>query len=100
MLSENEIIKAANIYLEALETKIGEPLILPEELMIKKKYGIYFLYHSKKYWETKNWEEKLLGNAPFLVEKNTGKIIEFGTSRSIDYYTQEYEAGRWLNTPI
>ncbi len=85
----------ANVYLATLETKIGEPLILPQELMIKKNYGIYFIYHSKRYWETKYWEEKLIGNAPFLVESNTGKIIEFGTARGIDYYIQEYEAGRY-----
>lgn len=48
MLSENEIIEIANTYLIALEPKIGEPLILPQELMIKKPYGIYFIYHSKK----------------------------------------------------
>ena len=95
MLSDNEIIDAANIYLTDLEAKIGEPLIIPLELMIKKSYGIYFIYHSKKYWETKNWEEKLLGNAPFLVEKKDGNIIEFGTSRSIDHYIEEYEAGRY-----
>ncbi|MCD0454195.1 MULTISPECIES: YrhB domain-containing protein [Chryseobacterium] len=95
MLSENEIIEAANAFLATLEIKIGEPLVIPQELMIKKNYGTYFIYHSKKYWETKDWEEKLLGNAPFLVEKKNGKIIEFGTSRSMDYYIQEYEAGRY-----
>ncbi len=92
MLSENEIIDAANAFLATLEIKIGETLVLPQELMIKKNYGIYFIYHSKKYWETKDWQEKLLGNAPFLVEKIAGKIIEFGTSKGIDDYIKEYEA--------
>ncbi|CAI8922398.1 YrhB domain-containing protein [Chryseobacterium sp. IT-36CA2] len=95
MLSENEIMEVANNFLKDLEPKIGEPLIFPKELMIKKPYGIYFIYHSKKYLETKDWEEKLLGNAPFLVEKSTGKIIEFGTSRSMDEYIKEYEAGKY-----
>ncbi|AZB31181.1 YrhB domain-containing protein [Chryseobacterium balustinum] len=99
MLSENEIINVAKTYLAAIEKKVGEPLILPQELMIKKKYGIYFIYHSKKYWETKDWEEKLLGNAPFLVESKSGKIIEFGTSRGIDFYIEEYEAGRLPDMP-
>lgn len=95
MLTDQQVIEIANTYLTTLEPKIGEPLILPQELMIKKNYGIYFIYHSKKYWETKNWEEKLLENAPFLVEKSTGKIIEFGTNRSMEEYIKEYEAGKY-----
>ncbi|MDY0929624.1 MULTISPECIES: hypothetical protein [Chryseobacterium] len=95
MISEEKLIDIANNYIKTIEEKIGQELILPENLMIKKKYGIYFIYHSKKYYETKNWEYKLLGNAPFLVENKDGKIIEFGTSRGMDDYIQEYEAGRY-----
>jgi hypothetical protein len=46
MLSENEIIEVANNFLKDLEPKIGEPLIFPKELMIKKKYGMNFLQKS------------------------------------------------------
>jgi hypothetical protein len=34
-----------------------------------------------------------------LVENKTGKIIVFGTNRSIEYYIQEYESGRWPDMP-
>lgn len=45
MLSENEIIEVANTYLATLESKIGEPLVLPQELMIKKimEYTLYII---------------------------------------------------------
>ncbi|MFC3160298.1 hypothetical protein SAMN05443633_102387 [Chryseobacterium arachidis] len=95
MLTEKEIIKIANDYVTSLEDEVGETLIAPEELMIKKPYGIYFIYHSKIYYETKNSIYKLLGSAPFLVENKTGKIIEFGTAHNLEFYIKEYESGRY-----
>ncbi|MBB4806736.1 hypothetical protein HNP38_002032 [Chryseobacterium defluvii] len=95
MLSEKELINIAIDYIKTFEKEIGRELIIPKELMIKKNYGIYFIYHSKIYYETKDWKYKLIGNAPFLVENKMGKIIEFGTSRSLDHYIQEYEASRY-----
>jgi hypothetical protein len=95
MLTENELIKIANDYVTSLEDEVGETLIVPDELMIKKSYGIYCKYHSKIYYETKDSIHKLLGNAPFLVENKTGKIVEFGTAHNIDFYIKEYEAGRY-----
>lgn len=95
MLSENELIEIATNYVNNIAEKIKKELVLPKEIMIKKNYGIYFVYHSKKYWDTKDSIYSLLGNAPFLVENKAGKIIEFGTSRGIDHYIQEYEAGQY-----
>ncbi|KQT24244.1 hypothetical protein ASG22_09515 [Chryseobacterium sp. Leaf405] len=95
MLTEKELIKLANDYVTCFEDEVGEALVVPDELMIKKSYGIYFRYHSKIYYETKDPIHKLLGNGPFLVENKTGKIIEFGTAHNIEFYIQEYEAGRY-----
>jgi hypothetical protein len=66
------------------------------DLSIEKDYGTIFFYNTLKYYQTKDEKENvLISNAPFLVEKETGKIIDFGTARSEEYYIQEYEAGRW-----
>lgn len=95
MLTEEKIIEIANNHIKMFESEVGE-LIAPKEAMIKKSYGIYFRYVLKIYYETKNEKyNTLLGNAPFLVQNKDGKIIEFGTFRSLDYYIQEYEAGRY-----
>lgn len=95
MLTEIEMTELANNYIKQFEGEVGESLIVPDELMIKKSYGIYFKYHSKIYYETKNSIHKLLGNAPFLVENKTGKIIEFGTAHNIEFYIKEYEEGKY-----
>jgi NADP-dependent 3-hydroxy acid dehydrogenase YdfG len=36
---------------------------------------------------------------PILVENKAGKIVVFGSSRGLDYYIEEYEAGRWPDMP-
>jgi hypothetical protein len=33
-----------------------------------------------------------MGNAPYIVNKNTGEIIEAGTAYDIEYYIKEYES--------
>lgn len=95
MLTEDKMVQIANEYIKSQEKEVGE-LIAPVEAMIRKDYGIYFRYVLKIFYDTKDEKYNiLLGNAPFLVENKTGKVVEFGTSRNIEYYMKEYETGRW-----
>lgn len=95
MLTEQEVIEIANNHIKMFEGEVGE-LVAPKEAMIKKNYGIYFRYVLKIYYEMRDERyNTLLGNAPFLVKNNDGKIIEFGTLGNLDYYIKEYEAGRY-----
>lgn len=95
MLSNIEIISVAKDYIKKLSQKWEIELTIAEERSIQKEYGMVFYFNSKKFVEDKIEKAKLIGCSPFLVENKTGKIIVFGTNRSIDYYIQEYEAGRW-----
>lgn len=99
MLTEIEIIKTAKDYIKELSQKWETELTIAEERSIQKEYGIIFYFNSKKFIEDKIENARLIGCSPFLVESKTGKIIVFGTNRSIDYYIQEYEAGRWPDMP-
>ncbi|MFZ4929271.1 hypothetical protein [Chryseobacterium sp. Mn2064] len=68
--------------------------------IIRKPYGMVFYYVRREFYETRDEQyNTLLGNVPFLVENETGKIVPFGSARSIDYYLEEYEAGRWIILP-
>jgi hypothetical protein len=99
MLSNIEIISVAKDYIKKLSQKWEIELTIAEERSIQKEYGMVFYFNSKKFVEDKIEKAKLIGCSPFLVENKTGKIIVFGTNRSIDYYIQEYEAGRWPDMP-
>lgn len=96
MKTRNEIEEIAKKYVSKMESEGDIRLSLLYDLSIEKDYGIVFFYNTLKYYETKDEKENILvGNAPFLVEKKTGNIIDFGTARSEEYYLKEYEAGRW-----
>jgi len=95
MLTEMEILEIANKYIELVEKESKMETIILYEETIKKPYGNIYFYTSKKLYETGDDRYAVAGNAPFLVEKETGNIIVFGTARTEDYYIKEYEAGRW-----
>jgi len=99
MLTEQEVIAIAKNYVEERKEKSGLDLVILDNEEIKKAYGIIFFFNTKKYNMTRNDNDNtLIGNAPFLVENKTGNIVVFGTSKSEEYYIQEYEAGRFTNT--
>ncbi len=93
MLTENEMLVNANKYIAYKEKKTNKELVIYLEHVIKKTYGNIYGFESKKYIDTGIFDYKLLGNSPFLVEKNTGRIVNFGTSHDDDYYIKAYENG-------
>ena len=59
---------------------------------IEKEYGWVFFYDTKEYLMTGDILDTLVGNAPYIVNKYTGEIIETGTANPIEDYIAEYEA--------
>ena len=99
MLTETEVIQIAKDYVQERSLKSGYDLVILDNAEIKKPYGIIFRYNTKKFNQTRDFNDKpLLGNTPFLVENKNGNIVVFGSSKELDYYMQEYEAGRYTNT--
>lgn len=43
MISEEKLIDIANNYIKTIEEKIGQELILPENLMIKKIWNLFYI---------------------------------------------------------
>jgi hypothetical protein len=86
MLTDKQMLEIANKYIQELEQQTNMELEIPKDF-VRKSYGNIYDYVGKN--------RRLAGNAPFLVEKLTGKIVVFGTSEDDSYYIREYEAGRW-----
>jgi Immunity protein 35 len=68
-----------------------DELIIFDESAIEKPWGWVFLHTSRKWLETKDFRYALVGNAPTLVERSTGKLIATGTALSIESYIENYE---------
>lgn len=64
---------------------------LIDEETISKTYGWVFFYQSKKYLETENFSEMLVGNAPILINRINGELKVLGTAHTVEHYLEEYE---------
>ena len=72
---------------------INSDCVLLKESIVEKPYGWYFHSQSKKYVETKNISDLLVGSGGFIVEKESGKVIEFGSAFSLEVNFKIYEKG-------
>lgn len=68
-----------------------DEIILLEDQTIEKSWGWVFFYTSKKWHETRDICYAIAGNAPILVERNTGRLIATGTAMATERYIENYE---------
>jgi hypothetical protein len=69
-------------------------IVIIDSATIKKDYGWYFFSQTKKYLETKNPLDGVVGNGPILVKKENGEVIRFGTALPVEEYIEMYEIGK------
>ncbi len=92
MLTDQEMLAIAERFIRRIIDKKIEPIILLEEI-IKKPYGNIYYYQSKEFLLTRNIHKALGDSAPFLVEKNTGRVVSFGSRMRLEDYIKAYENG-------
>jgi hypothetical protein len=68
-----------------------DEIIILDNETIEKPWGWVFFYTSKKWHETNDITYAIAGNAPVIVEKDTGKLFITGTAYPIDHYIYNYE---------
>lgn len=69
----------------------GDEIIVVETETIERPWG-WAIFHTSKLWlETNDTKYALAGNAPTLVERDTGRLIPTGTAFSIERYIENYE---------
>jgi hypothetical protein len=83
-----------------VEKEINEPvssepgqsrLVILDKHTIEKEWGWVFFYNTQEYAKSGNIMDTLVGNAPYIVNKNTGELIETGTAYDIEEYVKDYE---------
>lgn len=63
--------------------------ILDEETQ-EHEFGWVFFYNSVKFIESGDFRDALGGNAPLIIDKTSGKLIETGTAHETEYYVRNY----------
>lgn len=73
--------------------RIGPDCAIVSDSIVEKPYGWYFNFQSKKYVETGDFREMLVGSGGFIVEKENGKISELGSHYTLEENFEIYEMG-------
>ncbi len=69
-------------------------LVLLEDETLAEEFGWVFFYNTKKFQETGDFRDMVGGNAPIIIDKDTGELTEAGTAFDIDYYIEEYRRSK------
>lgn len=92
MLNRNSAKQKVEDFLKTpmMNSGSGEFVVL-DESTIEKPWGWIFFFQSKRYLETGNVSDKLAGNAPIFVNRNSGEPWPSGTAKKLEQYISEYE---------
>ncbi|MDR3024041.1 hypothetical protein [Chryseobacterium sp.] len=92
MLTDQEMLKVAENFLKRMVKKGIETMIYADAI-IKKPYGNIYRYNTKEFILTGDFNKSLVGGGPFLVEKETGRVVSLGTMYSLEDRIKAYENG-------
>jgi hypothetical protein len=67
-------------------------LVILDNETIETEWGWVFFYNTEDYLKTGDFYDSLVGNAPYIVNRNTGELVETGTAYDIEDYINEYES--------
>lgn len=90
MITKIEAKKIAEKKIKEIEEKSKIKLVILDEHTIEFEFGWVFFYQSEEYVRTGNYLYMLGGNAPMIVDKYTGNLIETGTGKDAELYIVQY----------
>lgn len=65
--------------------------IVVDEATIERSWGWVFFHTSKLWRDTGEIQFAVAGNAPILVERESGNIIGTGTTHPVEHYIENFE---------
>lgn len=92
MISEQEAENLVKHHFSEFELPEGDDWVIVAEETIRKDWGWIYFYTARKWRETGDLEYAIAGNAPLLIERETGKVFVTGTASSVAHYIQNYES--------
>jgi hypothetical protein len=90
MLKDQEMLVIAKKFIKRMVKEGIETMIYDD--IIKKTYGNIYSFNSKEYILTGDFNKSLVGAGFFLVEKETGRVVAFGTA-AYESKIKAYENG-------
>ncbi|KQS89664.1 MULTISPECIES: YrhB domain-containing protein [unclassified Rhizobium] len=76
-----------------VEVTCGKEVELIRDAAIAKPYGWVFFYQSSAHLrDPDDFSSALIGNSPFLIDRDSGEIKVFGMARDTAFYLKEFES--------
>ena len=88
VIERDEARRRAEAHLREIESKSTSPLVLTGETEFAD--GWVFFYDSARHLETRALADSLAGNAPILVDRDTGDTFPTGTAHPVEYYLNQF----------
>ncbi|AXQ30456.1 hypothetical protein D0B54_18015 [Solimonas sp. K1W22B-7] len=76
------------------DASAGYSFVILDEHTIERPTCFVFFYESSRHLETDVFEDRLVGNAPVLVDRKSGEPVALGTGRTAGFYIDLFEAGK------
>jgi Immunity protein 35 len=90
-VNKEQALKIVQNIIKNWDLPEGDKYIVVESGTIEKEWGWVFFYTSKKYFQTNDINYAVAGNAPFIVLRKSGRVIETGTAYPIEHYINRFE---------
>jgi hypothetical protein len=84
----------ALVQAEISKENLYEPdlvLEILESATLGKEWGWVFFYDSAEHIRTGDDNDAIAGNAPFIVNRDSGELVVTGTAWPIEKYIEDYE---------
>ena len=91
MITVDAAFEIAERYVQTLGHASGIDLVLLEEPISSGNFGWVFGYESRVFLETNDIRDAIAGNAPILIDKNSGQILVLGTAHDVEKYVHMYQ---------
>jgi hypothetical protein len=92
LIGAGEARIAVAAHLGGIEADPGDAAVIVEDSTIERPWGWVFFYESRTFLDTGDNSARFAGNAPIIVERETGQLLDTGTARPIEFYLSNYEA--------
>lgn len=88
--------EAARQAVAAIGEREGFTAVLNDAETLESAFGWLFYYESPEFLQTGEAKSKLIGNAPLVVERESGRVFETGTEWPLALYLRPFLAAQEL----
>ena len=90
-MTKEQAFQVAKEYVDSESAQAGLELAILEDRTLDKPFGWVFFYDTVEFIRTGDDMARAVGNAPLIVDRESGEVHSTGTARPVEYYISLYE---------